>query len=173
MKRRVIALVCVLLVALVALLVLQLSSCSSAADDAPPIPSDNTNRTSPTSSAPAVDATPDVDLTQLSSTMVYGEVYNIMVSPEEYVGKTIKASGEFTYLTDEETGTVYYMLLIRDALACCAQGLEFYPTNGQQFPQDFPAYSTKIELTGTYTPYEENGTTYYYLVCDGFTILDE
>lgn len=32
----------------------------------------------------------DVDLTQLSSTMIYAEVYNMMVTPDEYVGKTVR-----------------------------------------------------------------------------------
>ena len=31
----------------------------------------------------------DVDLTNLSSTMVYSEVYNMMSTPENYIGKTV------------------------------------------------------------------------------------
>ncbi len=37
----------------------------------------------------------DVDLTQLSSTMVYSEVYNMINTPEDYIGKTVKMSGTF------------------------------------------------------------------------------
>ena len=37
----------------------------------------------------------DVDLTQLSSTMLYSEVYNMVMSPEDYVGKTVKMNGQF------------------------------------------------------------------------------
>lgn len=33
---------------------------------------------------------PDVDLTTLSSTMVYSEVYNMMCEPDRYLGKRIK-----------------------------------------------------------------------------------
>ena len=35
----------------------------------------------------------DVDLTALSSTMVYSEVFNMLNTPENYVGKTIKMTG--------------------------------------------------------------------------------
>ena len=36
---------------------------------------------------------PDVDLTTLSSTMVYSEVYNMMCEPDRYLGKRIKMNG--------------------------------------------------------------------------------
>ena len=39
----------------------------------------------------------DVDLTRLSSTMVYSEVYNMMYTPGDYIGKTIKMTGQFVY----------------------------------------------------------------------------
>ena len=32
----------------------------------------------------------DVDLTQLSSTLVYAEVYNMASNPQSYVGKTVR-----------------------------------------------------------------------------------
>ena len=43
----------------------------------------------PTQSTDVVDA----DLTRLSSTMVYSEVYNMMYTPGDYIGKTIKMTG--------------------------------------------------------------------------------
>ena len=42
----------------------------------------------------------DVDLTVLSSTMVYSEVYNMLYNdPAHYLGKTVKARGEFSHLS--------------------------------------------------------------------------
>lgn len=39
----------------------------------------------------------EVDLTVLSSTMVYAEVYNMLYNdPESYLGKTVRARGEFS-----------------------------------------------------------------------------
>jgi len=43
----------------------------------------------------------DLDLTALSSTIVYSEVYNMMVTPEKYIGKTVKMSGAFSSYYDE------------------------------------------------------------------------
>ena len=36
----------------------------------------------------------DVDLTKLSSSMVYSEVYNMMNEPEPYEGKMVKMQGQ-------------------------------------------------------------------------------
>ena len=61
----------------------------------------------------------DVDLTALSSTMVYSEVYNMMVTPEEYVGKTIKMSGSFATFINEEDGIYIWMCYYgRDSMLC-------------------------------------------------------
>ena len=48
----------------------------------------------------------DVDLTTLSSTMVYSEVYNMMYEPDRYVGKRIKMDGQFAVYEDPNTGAV-------------------------------------------------------------------
>ena len=42
----------------------------------------------------------DVDLTVLSSTMVYAEVFNMMLSPDDYIGKTIRITGIFSVYQD-------------------------------------------------------------------------
>ena len=67
----------------------------------------------------------DLDLTKLSSTMVYSEVFNIMMDPDEFVGKTIRMAGLFSVYQDRQSGNDYFSCLIEDATACCAQGLEF------------------------------------------------
>ena len=58
----------------------------------------------------------DVDLTALSSTMVYSEVLNIMTAPETYIGKTLKMNGIFSYYYDENTNKYYFGCIIQDAL---------------------------------------------------------
>ena len=67
----------------------------------------------------------DVDLTQLSSTMVYSEVYNMLYEPEPYIGKTVRMQGLLSTAVNPETGTLYFGCLVPDATACCAQGMEF------------------------------------------------
>lgn len=59
-------------------------------------PSEKKSESKPAASEPtqSTDGV-DVDLTRLSSTMVYSEVYNMMNAPGDYIGKTIKMKGQF------------------------------------------------------------------------------
>ena len=50
----------------------------------------------------------DVDLTKLSSTMVYSEVYHLIYNPDDYIGKTIKMEGQFAYYENPDTKDQYF-----------------------------------------------------------------
>ncbi len=102
----------------------------------------------------------DIDLTQMSATMVYAEVYNIMSYPDRYIGKTIKADGEFATYRDETTGKMYYACIVKDATACCAQGLEFAPAEERKYPDDFPAEGDEVCVIGVFDTYMEGEDTY-------------
>ena len=106
--------------------------------------------------------TTDIDLTKLSSTMVFSEVYNMMISPEEYMGKTIKAEGIFQVYQDSNNIN-FYALVIADATACCQQGLELIWDGDPAYPDDYPVENSEIEITGVYQSYIEEGNTYYYV----------
>lgn len=102
----------------------------------------------------------DLDLTELSSTMVYSEVYNMMEVPEKYVGKTVKMAGTFSVYQDEENNKNYYACLISDATACCAQGIEFEWKGEHSYPNDYPDKNSEISVIGVFETYEENGYSY-------------
>ena len=113
----------------------------------------------------------DVDLTVLSSTMVYSEVYNMLYFyPEDYYGKTVKMTGQFNvYQWVDESGIVAdmpvaYACIISDATACCAEGVEFVLEGDYTYPEDYPELGTEITVIGEFQPYEENGMTWYHLV---------
>lgn len=112
----------------------------------------------------------DVDLTQLSSIMVFAKVYDMMYAPEDYLGMTIKMQGSYYASYYEETKQYYHYVLIEDATACCQQGIEFI-WEGRNYPDDFPADGTIIEMVGTFDSYEEEGITYYYLATNDVSIL--
>lgn len=57
----------------------------------------------------------DVDLTKLSRTMVYSEVYNMMYTPDDYIGKTVKMKGQFAHYEDPDTKVQYFACIIADA----------------------------------------------------------
>ena len=84
----------------------------------------------------------------------------MMTKPDEFMGKTIKASGAFAVYTDESTGKNYYACIIQDATACCSQGLEFEPNGKFDYPDDFPELGSDVTVIGTFDTYEENGATY-------------
>lgn len=102
----------------------------------------------------------DLDLTQLSKTMVYAEVYNIMVNPEDYVGKTVRMNGDYYIYTDDTTGQQYFYCVIRDATACCAQGIEFVLTGDYKFPEDYPEEGAFVTVSGRFDTYMEDDLLY-------------
>lgn len=113
----------------------------------------------------------DVDLTILSSTMVYGEVFNITVNPKDYLGKTIKLRGEYYASFYDETQKYYHYAIIADAAACCEQGLEFILDGDYTYPEDYPENGKQVEFTGVIDSYEELGLTYYYILVSDFKVL--
>lgn len=101
----------------------------------------------------------DLDLTQLSSTVVYAEVYNMLVTPENYTDKIVRMTGEYQEYIDEQTGELYHSCVIYDALACCQQGVEFVLTDG-----DYPEEGTTITVVGRYETYTTPYYDYFHLV---------
>ena len=95
----------------------------------------------------------DVDLTKMSATMVYSEVYNMMSLPDNYLGKTVRMSGQFQVY--EGDGRNYYVVLIADATACCQQGMEFVLAGDYAYPDDYPAAGTEVTVTGVFDTYYE------------------
>ena len=120
--------------------------------------------TLPLETAPSKDTAEStlVDLTALSSTMVYAEVFAMMSSPEDYVGKTVKMQGIFSkgqlYAAGSlnDGGTVF-ACVIQDATACCAQGIPFELAGDHTYPQDYPELGDTITVVGTFEIHEQEG----------------
>ncbi len=103
------------------------------------------------------DPSVDLDLTALSATMVYSEVYQMMYYPENYVGKSVKMEGLYDIYHDDNTGADYYACIIQDATACCSQGIEFKLADGFEYPEESV---TEVSVKGIFDLYEEDGVTY-------------
>ena len=124
----------------------------------------STKTVSPVSSTMS-DGTPiDVDLTVLSSSMVYSEVYNMMMAPTDYVGKIVKMTGAFSVYHDPNTDYTYYACIIKDATACCQQGLEFILAGDPAYPADYPDAGSEITVAGEFQIYYEGEYMYLHLV---------
>ncbi len=102
----------------------------------------------------------DIDLTKLSATMVYTEVYNMMTYPENYVGKTVKMTGQFASLYDEMNDVYYFACIVKDATACCAQGIEFVTTDDFSYPDNYPVEGEDVTVVGVFDTYWEGNLIY-------------
>lgn len=143
----------------------------------PTAPSEEISKTEAPEPAAASDPSDvDVDLTVLSSTMVYAEVLNMMTEPNAYDGKTVKMRGRFGasygYRPD---GTInedvlIFACIIADATACCSQGIEFVLSGAYNFPEDYPELDSEITVTGTFTSGEQNGIPYFRVINAQMTV---
>lgn len=147
------------------------SSDEEASASAESIPTPKEQETSEESEQPQASSNGvDVDLTVLSSTIVYSEVYNMLYNdPAHYLGKTVKARGTFSIyqlVTDGvlQPDPVSYACIISDAAACCAEGMEFVLEGDYTYPDDYPELGAEITVIGEFQSYEENGMTRYHLV---------
>ena len=114
----------------------------------------------------------DYDLTQLSSTVVYSQITDMTMVPEEYVGKTIKMEGRFEIYGDPNAENPYLGCIVNDATACCSVGLRFVLT-GDYTSADFPENGSDIVITGVFQTYEYQGCTFGEIQNAEMTVLSE
>ena len=91
----------------------------------------------------------DLDLTGLSSTLVYAEVFNMMSAPNDCIGKTIRIKGIFSIYQEPETQTIYCGVIVQDATACCAQGFDLVMPDDSRYPDDYPPAQSEVTVVGT------------------------
>lgn len=106
----------------------------------------------------------DIDLTKASKTIIYATVFNMVVEPEDFIGKWIRVKGNFRVFEDDLSDERYYAIIIPDATACCETGVEFIWQGNHIYPDDYPALEQEIIITGKFTVTEfEDGVSYFYL----------
>lgn len=105
----------------------------------------------------------DVDLTQLSSTMVYSEVFAMMMAPEDYDGKIVKMTGLYNFYHDAMVDKDYHACVVQDATACCAQGIDFVLADEDQDESAYPEIDEEITVTGEFNIYQEGEYRFFRL----------
>lgn len=98
----------------------------------------------------------DVGLTEMNSTMIYSEVYNMMMDPMDYIGKTIRIFGTYAHAYEEQNQKHYYACVVQDATACCAHGLEFVLFGSYVWPDDYPEEGDEVVVTGVLNLYSSD-----------------
>ena len=156
---------------LTALFVLSLAACSNGGVAEPAAPASSAvsettaeiPATSPAAANPSAKSADgiDVDLTAMSSTMVYSEVLNMQQTPDEYIGKIVKMKGPFN--VSEIGDNRYFACIIADATACCSTGIEFVWAGDHSYPEDYPKKDQEITVVGTFNTYMEGSSKYMQL----------
>ncbi len=82
--------------------------------------------------------------------MVYSMVFQMVTEPKKFIGKTIKMKGAFSSYYDEESKRRFFGCVIKDALACCSQGLAFETFKPRKFPSEYPSEGSSITIVGTF-----------------------
>ena len=110
----------------------------------------------------------DVDLTTMNATMVYSEVNNMLSSPSSYIGKIVKMEGPFIPFDSTNPNYCYPAIVIRDATACCASGIEFLlygvPRCSKAGGNGYPLYNEEATIVGRFETYLEGTDMYVHLV---------
>lgn len=118
----------------------------------------------------------DYNLTNMNSDMVYSIVFQMMMDPDSYIGKTFRIEGIYYAVYYEPTERYYHYCIIEDALACCAQGIEFVWEDGSHiYPDEYPQDNTRIVVQGTFETYKDEGdpNLYAHLVDSILSIVNE
>lgn len=150
-------------ISILAGMMLCMTSCGntsgSSTEPASPASKNDTAVSESETSADIGDGEIDIDLTQLSSSMVYAQVFDMVSNGDNYIGKTVKAKGPFSYF-QETDGREFFAVIINDATACCSQGIEFVLDGDYTYPDDYPSIGTEITIVGKFNYYKEDYNTY-------------
>ena len=123
----------------------------------------NTNEDSTEAESESVkkDGEVDYDLTVMGADMVYATVYQMMRDPKSYIGKSFKIRGNYYSSYSKDKDVYYHFCMIKDAAACCAQGLELlWADEKMNRHENCPEEDTLVTVEGVFETYEEGPNTY-------------
>ena len=123
----------------------------------------NTNEDSTEAESESVkkDGEVDYDLTVMGADMVYATVYQMMIDPKSYIGKSFKIRGNYYSSYSKDKDVYYHVCMIKDAAACCAQGLELlWADEKMNRHENCPEEDALVTVQGVFETYEEGPNTY-------------
>ena len=123
----------------------------------------NTNEDSTEAESESVkkDGEVDYDLTVMGADMVYATVYQMMIDPKSYIGKSFKIRGNYYSSYSKDKDVYYHFCMIKDAAACCAQGLELlWADEKMNRHENCPEEDALVTVEGVFETYEEGPNTY-------------
>ena len=121
----------------------------------------NENSTEAESEFVKKDGEVDYDLTVMGADMVYATVYQMMIDPKSYIGKSFKIRGNYYSSYSKDKDVYYHFCMIKDAAACCAQGLELlWADEKMNRHKNCPEEDALVTVEGVFETYEEGPNTY-------------
>ena len=121
----------------------------------------NENSTEAESESVKKDGEVDYDLTVMGADMVYATVYQMMIDPKSYIGKSFKIRGNYYSSYSNDKDVYYHFCMIKDAAACCAQGLELlWADENMNRHENCPEEDAIVTVEGVFETYEEGPNTY-------------
>ena len=103
----------------------------------------------------------DYDLSSMGSDLVYATIYQMMIDPKSYVGKSFKVTGNYYSSYSKENDQYYHFCMVKDAAACCAQGLELlWADESMNRHENCSDEEALVTVEGVFETYEEGQNTY-------------
>ena len=113
------------------------------------------------SEEPKADGQVDYDLSSMGPDMVYATIYQMMIDPKSYVGKSFKVTGNYYSSYSKENDQYYHFCMVKDAAACCAQGLELlWADESMNRHENCPDEEALVTVEGVFETYEDGQNTY-------------
>lgn len=106
----------------------------------------------------------DIDLSSMKGTITYSQVYDMIYNSSKYEGKIVKMQGPFSVFYSNTTKLFYSAVIIKDATACCSQGIEFVLYDNPDYPSGYPKTNTEITVVGEFKIYYEGSNVFCHLV---------
>ena len=112
----------------------------------------------------------DIDLTELSMTMIEAEYQRIITNAEDNIGKTIRTYGSYRTLIIDNAGNYLHFIVVVPGDECCWLGFEFIRDGDYNFPDDYPAQNSAILITGTLDKYTDSGSSFLFIAVDDLSV---
>lgn len=107
----------------------------------------------------------DNDLSNMNANMIFAEIFNLVLMPDEFIGRTFRMKGNFAVYVNETSGNKYFSIIIPDATQCCQQGIDIICLGDMKYPEDFPKIGSEIMVTGQFNSITtDEGLSFNYLV---------
>ena len=113
----------------------------------------------------------DIDLSELSLSIIQTEYSQIVSNATDYSGKTIRAYGSYYTLFFDDTGKHSHYIIVVPGDECCRLGFEFRRDGDYVFPQDYPSENAIILITGTLHRDADSGLSSIYIDVDELSVI--